>query len=336
MFFVDLDQRTPEWLSWRWMGITATESAVILGRSPYKTPWRLWCEKTGRARPPDLSANLQVRYGRENEDRVRQMFQLQHAEVLLPLCAECSEDRLFRASFDGLTSNDEPVEIKCPGSETMTDVKERGRESDAFRLYNIQVQHQLLVAGARHGWLVFYDGETNDLTEFEIDRDNDLIAEIRKTGRAFWDLVIQDKEPKKDLQRDFYVPKTDDEISQWCRLAADYVSAAREVDDLKAQIEGLNAVRTRCKEQLSRLMGDYRCADFAGVALTRRAAVSSVDYEKLCRAKGITSEELNGFRKEAKESWLIRSTGSPMPKDFIDETMEDCLTAADRSEPMWF
>ena len=136
-----------------------------------------------------------------------------------------------------------------------------------------------------------------------------------------------------DPARDFYVPKTDDEVSEWCRLAADYVSAAREVDDLKAQIERLNAVRNRCKERLALMMGDYRLADYAGVALTRRSSVGPVDYEKLCEAKGIPPEELDRFRKTAKESWLIRSTGSAM---LIDDAMEESLQAADRSEAMWF
>ena len=42
MKIIDVAQRTPEWDRWRAQGITASESAVILGRSPYKTLWRLW------------------------------------------------------------------------------------------------------------------------------------------------------------------------------------------------------------------------------------------------------------------------------------------------------
>ena len=34
MKFIDLQQRTPEWLVWRNQGITATEIAVVLGKSP--------------------------------------------------------------------------------------------------------------------------------------------------------------------------------------------------------------------------------------------------------------------------------------------------------------
>lgn len=53
MKIVDLTQRSPEWLRWRAQGVTASEAAVVLDRSPYKTPWRLWAERTGLARKPD-------------------------------------------------------------------------------------------------------------------------------------------------------------------------------------------------------------------------------------------------------------------------------------------
>lgn len=308
MIYVDLGQRTPEWLGWRFMGITATESAVILGRSPYKTPWQLWREKTGRSIPADLSKNPLVRRGRMLEDAARRAFEFRHAEVLFPECAEYSAEPLFRASFDGLTADEEPVEIKCPSEKVLSDVKTFGRESEAFRLYNIQVQHQLLVAGAEHGWLVFFDSKTGDLTEFEIFSDEALIAEILKAGRAFWKAVMDDVEPKKDAQRDFFVPKTKEEIHEWTHLAADYISASSEVANLKAQIERLNAERTRCKDGLALMMGKFCYADYAGVALTRRKAMGSVDYERLCEARGITPEELASFRRKPKESWLIRTT----------------------------
>ena len=309
MIYVDLDQRTPEWLSWRFMGITATESAVILGRSPYKTPWQLWCEKTGKSVPADLSKNPLVRQGRELEPVARQAFEFKHAEVLFPQCAEYSADPLFRASFDGLTADEEPVEIKCSSEKVLSDVKTFGTESEAFRLYNIQVQHQLLVAGAEHGWLVFFDSKTGELAEFEMFSDEMLIADILKAGRAFWKAVLDDVEPKKDAARDFYVPKTSGEIHEWSHLAAQYISASGEVQNLKAQIERLNAERNRCKEGLASMMGNFCFADYAGVALTRRRALGSVDYDKLCEAKGITPEELASFRKRPKESWLIRTTG---------------------------
>ena len=56
MKIVDLSQRSPDWLRWRAQGVTASEAAVVLGRSPYKTPWRLWAERTGLARAAKVGA----------------------------------------------------------------------------------------------------------------------------------------------------------------------------------------------------------------------------------------------------------------------------------------
>ena len=47
MKVVDVSQRSDAWRVWRSQGIGASEAAVIMGRSPYKTPWRWWAEKTG-------------------------------------------------------------------------------------------------------------------------------------------------------------------------------------------------------------------------------------------------------------------------------------------------
>ncbi|MDF5232827.1 YqaJ viral recombinase family protein, partial [Vibrio parahaemolyticus] len=63
MKIVNLSQRSEQWLEWRKGGITATDACILLNRSPYKTEWRLWAEKTGYAREVDLSLNPLVRQG---------------------------------------------------------------------------------------------------------------------------------------------------------------------------------------------------------------------------------------------------------------------------------
>lgn len=107
------------------------ESSVILGLSPYKTVWRLWLEKLQKALPPDLSNNPLVRYGKETEEIARSLFEFEFGEVLFPTCAEYDENPVFRASFDGLTSDGSPVEFKCPGSSVLEEVKNLGLESEA-------------------------------------------------------------------------------------------------------------------------------------------------------------------------------------------------------------
>ena len=120
MHIINLDQRTDAWKAWRNQGITATDSTVILGASPYKTPWRLWAEKVGKILPPDLSKNPNVQRGVALEDEARRLFQNKHLTCVMPACAESDVDPIFRASFDGLTPPNEPVEFKCPGEKVLT------------------------------------------------------------------------------------------------------------------------------------------------------------------------------------------------------------------------
>lgn len=43
--FIELDQRTDEWLMWRSQGIGASDAPVIMGVSPWSDPVSLWMEK---------------------------------------------------------------------------------------------------------------------------------------------------------------------------------------------------------------------------------------------------------------------------------------------------
>lgn len=337
MRLLNLEQRSGAWLAWRQSGITATESSVILGLNPYMTPWRLWCEKVGRAKPADLSSNPLVRFGIEHEDEVRQLFELKHLDAVMPACGEFDEDPLFRASFDGLTTSMEPVELKCPSETTLLDVKQRGLQSDACRLYRIQVQHQLMVSGAQHGWLVFFDRASNEIIDFDIKRDEGLIAEIRSKGREFFDRFVKKrKEPPKDPARDIYVPNGDVEIARWNQSAADYAVAQQATEELQKQIEAYSAIKNRCRDELTEMMGEFLHADFAGIAITKRMTRGTVNYKDFLQAKGIAESDLDAFRGKSFESWLVRVTHDKLPKDFLDEELEAALKQVPTCEAMWF
>src|SRR5260364_422585 len=151
MKIIDIAQRSNAWHVWRRRGVTASDAAVLLGRSPYKTLWRLWAEKTGIA---------------VEEDVARQAFEARHGEILLPVCVEDEALPLMRASLDGHLANQAPVELKCPGSKVWEAVRAKGAESETFRLCYPQVQHQILVTGADDGYLVFW--HQGEIQEFQI------------------------------------------------------------------------------------------------------------------------------------------------------------------------
>ncbi|MBK5968811.1 MULTISPECIES: YqaJ viral recombinase family nuclease [Thiorhodovibrio] len=298
---IDLAQRTPEWHQWRAQGITASESAIILGRSPYKTPWRLWAERTGLAKTADLSKNPLVQRGNRLEDAARQWFEQRYDTLVLPVCGESEEEPLLRASFDGITDAGEPVELKVPSERTLRDVAEHGRAASAFRLYEPQVQHQLYVAGADKGYLVFYQ-EDNDPIVFEITRDPALITSIVTQGKAFWRALVEEREPEKDPQRDLFIPKGP-QADDWAVLAGRYRALQQEAKTVEAELKRKKAALDDIQTTLVAMMGQTLIAESAGLRVTRFCAKGSVDYPALLQARlpELGRDAIEAFRRQPSE-----------------------------------
>lgn len=339
MHIVNLDQRTDAWKAWRNQGITATDSTVILGASPYKTPWRLWAEKVGKILPPDLSGNPNVQRGVALEDEARRLFQNKHLTCVMPACAESDVDPIFRASFDGLTPLNEPVEFKCPGEKVLTEVRTEGLKAKTVQMYSVQVQHQMLVSGSNRGWLVFYDSTTKELIEFEIQRDETIIKRLLAEGRKFYECVTKKIEPPKDPLRDAFLPAEGEERMRWIAAARDFAQADREIEALQARINQLTVSRDEAKEKLIGMMGNNALADFAGVSLTRSAVKGRVDYAKLLEkvvGREPTEEEIESVRSKPTERWYVKRVDRDLPKDAVDDDLEKSLNECDVGESLYW
>jgi len=304
MKIVDLTQRSPEWLRWRAQGVTASEAAVVLGRSPYKTPWRLWAERTGLAREPDLSANPHVRRGNALEDAARQAFEERHGTLLLPLCGESEEHPVLRASFDGIADDGSPVELKVPAERTFAEVSAKKTEAAAFRLYWPQVQHQFFVADADHGWLVFFGGpEPERLLEFPVERDEAFLSgELVPECLSFWEAIAKRKEPKRDPARDLYVP-VGEELDHWSVLAGEYRDLLREKACLDALLKESKEELARIEAALIAMMGGFLAAETAGLKVTRFLQNGSIDYAKALKTllPDLDPSEFENYRRKASE-----------------------------------
>lgn len=308
MRIVHLDQRTDEWHHWREQGVTATDSPVILGKNPMKTPWRLWAEKVHFLRPVDLSRNPRVIYGIEHEDVARALYESRHDDILLDLCAEYDEDPVFRASFDGINNAGEPVEIKAPSDTVLDDVIANGRDSKAYKLYYPQVQHQILVAGSQKGTLVFYDGRRNTIIEFEILRDDSMIRDILFKGREFYEAVKNRREPKKDPKRDLFVP-CDEAADEWMQAAADIAFYQQQIGECETRLNGLKEELEEAKRKIQTLMGDHYWASYGGITVTRSQSEGKVNYKEMLLARlgrEPTEQECAPYRSPSFERWNFK------------------------------
>ena len=135
---VNLEQRSKEWSDWRRCGVTASDAAVLLGKksgqSPYKSRWQLWAEKSGFLKEPDLSSNPHAQRGIEDEDDARiRMEEALGDAPLLPVCGEWEQNPRLRASFDGITKDGIPVELKAPCEKVYQEVKALKDQSEGYR-----------------------------------------------------------------------------------------------------------------------------------------------------------------------------------------------------------
>lgn len=297
MKVINVSQRSKEWRQWRAQGVSASEAAIIMKRSPFKTPWRLYAEKLGLVLEQNLDNNPLIRVGIQQEPVALQRFEEKHDVMLLPLCGESERYPLMRASFDGLSDNNEPVEVKCPHETTFLDVLLNRENSPAYQLYWCQVQQQILVAEAQRGFLYFYH-QGQDV-EFEIARDEAFLTELNLTAMEFWAKVKNRQEPEKDPERDLYLPRGQAEL-QWQQLAANYRNSAGKIENLKAQLKELESQQTLIENSLVLLMGDFMAAEHSGLRISRFQMQGGIDYKALLKEllPAVSEAVLDAYRKE--------------------------------------
>lgn len=322
MKIVALEQGSREWLLWRQRGITATDAAVLLDRSPYKTFWRLWAEKSGYATEVDLSLNPFVRWGHLNEAKARMAYEAEVGDIIMPACVESSRTPLIRASLDGLNSRNEPVELKCPSDKVWRDIEAHGRSSREVKLYTCQVQHQLLVTEAKVGWLCFWHPDYG-LRIFDIPRDDLLLRRLVKRAAEFWRHVVNASEPEKDPHRDLYFPTDDDNADAWISHARQYRDIQQRIDTLKQALKEQEQAQTTHLDALKGMMGEYFHAEYAGVTVTRYKAQGRVNTKALCDelTQGGVEVDVDRFRGKPSTRYRVTVSSTLAPRNIVDRSV---------------
>ncbi len=201
MKIVDVVQRSPDWQGWRAQGVTASEAAVVLGRSPYKTPWRLWAERTG-LRPSAGPVRQPPRAARHRAGGCRPAGlrgALRHP------AAPPGAGSPTSTPFCGLPSTASPTTAprwssrsrRRPPSQTSRHDRPRrppsgstGRRSNTSSTWPLP-------------WLARVDGGPQRLLGFPVERDEAFLSEeLVPACLQFWDAVAERKEPPRDPARD--------------------------------------------------------------------------------------------------------------------------------------
>lgn len=179
---IEIEQGTEEWLNLRMKKITATDSAVILNLSPFKTNDYLLWQKIGIL--PQDHTNDAMKRGSELEPIARNIYEEMNQCLMNPTVHLGDSESKYEwamCSTDGLSEDGKKViEIKS-GKKSWT-MAENGLIPG---YYMAQIQHILWLTGAESCDYVAYDGK-DSIKVISVPRDQDTISHIIKEEYKFY------------------------------------------------------------------------------------------------------------------------------------------------------
>lgn len=278
----NLKQGTEEWLEFRKNKIGASEAPIIMGDSPYTSPYTLWEEKVG-LRQARKQTNAMKR-GIELEEQARQKFtQLTKIHVSPEVLIHPDYEWMI-ASLDGIDEERKNiVEIKCP----MGKDHEEARRKKVPAKYFGQLQHQMAVCNLAMAYYFSYDGEDGVL--LEVERDNEYISKLIDEEEKFITCVREFVAPDL-IDRDFHI-RSDE---TWNIYAERYLSVDRQLDRLTREKEEL-------RDHLLSMSSGFNTIG-GGVKLTKVVRKGLIDYKSV---PGLADIDLDKYRKGPTTTWRI-------------------------------
>ena len=231
---------SPEWHARRKKGIGGSDSAAVLGVSPWKSPYEVWEDKTGRAIP--VEANDAMRAGSKLEKSIREMYSDETGRtVYYPGFAVDKEYPFIVGDVDGLC-DDRIVEIKnC-----------RKEWEEIPIQYFFQVQHYMRIFQKPLADLaVLFSGQ--DFRIFTVEAQPELWETIIPVYQEFWKCVETDTPPELETLADVNAAYKNSRESSVI-LDATAIDGLMRIKNLKATIanlqEQLNQYEFEVKNQL--------------------------------------------------------------------------------------
>ena len=176
--------------------IGGSEAAAVLGLSPWKTPYQVWCDKLGLSGDQETSPAME--WGTRLEPVIRQKYADETGRVVRwPVGDEWghmqSEEYPFMgATLDGLTDDGRGLEIKT--SRSGAEWGDEGTDQ-VPQVYVVQCQHSMVVSKLEVFDIALLIGGS-DFRIYEVPADPELQQIIIEREREFWQMVESKTPPE--------------------------------------------------------------------------------------------------------------------------------------------
>lgn len=208
----------------RLSGLGGSDAGAVLGMSPYRTPFDVWLEKTGRSVPENIDDKPAVHFGNVLEGVVADEFSRRtglkvRRQNLMQSCARqpyllANVDRMVvgRVAIhcadeaDGVALKKAGLECKTAGPFMADSYGAQNFALDEYGAFSItgpavvpahyeaQCRHYMHVLDADVWFLAVLIGG-QDFRMFAIERDAGIEAEYREKMRSFWEIYVESDVP---------------------------------------------------------------------------------------------------------------------------------------------
>ena len=278
-----MEQNTKEWLAWRRKGIGASDAAIVLNKSPWGTPYKLWLQKIGLG--AEQEDNVAMAFGKAFEPKARSNVCLDKGLDFKDTLVEHDKYPFLRASLDGYDEEARSIlEIKYVGKEKF----EKAKAGEIPEHYRIQMDHQFMVSGCTRGFYSCFvlspdKKEIADQHTIAVEPRIEFIQkELLPAEIKFWDLV-EKKIPPEFTQKDEILVE-----SRQHELAAKRYLELQE--EIKAKEAELSIVKSTLQE-LNEKAFIVKCGPLKIQRIFRKGAV---DYKAIPELQGV---DLERYRK---------------------------------------
>lgn len=294
-----MQQNTESWHEWRAQGLGGSDAPVVMGLSPYSTPYKLFLEKSGLLVRDTSAPSFVQELGHRFEPKALATFSLKKdISDIRPELFVHREFQWLRASLDGWSESKKlTVEIKYVGKEKFEKTLLTNKPIED---HWVQMQHQFLVTGASRGYYLFYTLKSDrsaidQIESIEVLADFDYISrELFPALEKFW-LSVKSGEPPELSNKDskeLYDPDLMVLSRKYQEKLLEKKALDKELEEMEKQFKEAAA-----KEEAGKI--------FIGeLTVTRSVRKGSVDYSSIPE---LSQVDLNKYRKPSTCYFSLRA-----------------------------
>lgn len=253
------------WLKERRSGIGASDSAVVLGLSPFKTPYELWAEKVGVLEQED-EPNEAMEFGIRLEKPIGEAFEARTGRPVWPW----EEFKIVRhEKYPWMLCTPDAKQYYGPGHDDDNDIgllqikttsafNSREWEDGPPLYYQVQVQHELFVTGWKWGSLVVLIGGQK-LRYWDIEPNPAFIEALLPKLERFWRAVEEGDPPPVDgslATAKVLARLHPDDNGETVELSREALEWDGRIEEIGKRIKALQEEETLLKNQLREAIGD--------------------------------------------------------------------------------